>query len=210
MINYITGQLVAIDEESAVIQQGGVGIGVSIPRYAVGELAACRGREVTIHTLLLLDSNHASGQIEPQLIGFPHPQDKVFFRRFISVKGVGARKAIKALTEPVARVAEWIESGDLASLKRLPGIGARNAELIVAELRGKLKDFALTATGRPRIDSARFSPAQRDALEFMVALGDGRTEVERWLERAAQLHSDLDTTDGWVRAAYRVKTGAEG
>jgi len=210
MINHITGQLVTVGEESVVVERGGVGFIAAVPRYALGELAACRGREVTVHTMLFIEGGQSGGHLSPVLVGFLHAEDKIFFKRFTSVKGIGWRKALKALAEPVGRIAAWIEQADVAALKRLPGIGARAAELIVAELKGKMEDIAIAAGGSRVVDTGRFTADQRDALEIMVALGDGRTDAERWLERAAQLHSDTDGADDWIRAAYRIKTGVEG
>jgi Holliday junction DNA helicase RuvA len=106
-------------------------------------------------------------------------------------------------------VATWIESGDVKSLKLLPGIGARAAEQIIAELRGKLKDLAVAAGATREPVEARLNDDQRVALQILLEWGDARHDAERWLERAAQLHPELSGPDEWVRAAYRVKTGAE-
>ena len=206
----LTGMLVEVGEDAVVIERDGIGYEVLVPGYALGELAACRGREITLHTLEFLEGNPAQGNLTPRLIGFVHPEDKIFFQRFISVKSIGARKALKALREPVGLVAGWIESGDVKLLTRLPGIGARAAEMIVAELRGKLSDVALVGAGARAVDVGQWTEAQRDALEVLVAWGDSRADSERWLERAAQLHSNLAEAEDWVTAAYRVKTGGEG
>ena len=206
MISHVTGQLAEVHEDSVVIERDGIGYIVLTPRYAIGELAAFRGRDVTLHTLLFFDNNQSGGLSEPQLIGFLHADDKAFFRRFISVKGIVPKKALKALAQPAGRVANWIENGDTKSLKQLPGIGARAAELIVAELKGKLHDLAVTTSAR-RHATATLSQPQRDALEIMVSLGDGRIDAEQWLERAGQLFDDVKTSEEWIRAAYKVKTG---
>ncbi len=210
MIDHITGQLVDVREDSIVLEREGVGYVVQVPRYALGELAANNGREVTLHTLLFVEGNQNTSFLEPMLIGFLHAEDKTFFRRFISVKGIGSKKALKALTEPVARVATWIEQGDTRALKVLPGIGARAAELIVAELKGKLHDLAVAASAQRPVDASRFGGSQRDALDIMVSLGDSRIDAEQWLERATEFGVEADTPDQWIRAAYKVKTGVHG
>ena len=119
-------------------------------------------------------------------------------------------KAMKALAEPVRRIASWIESGDAKALARLPGIGNRAAELIIATLKGKVADLALVGASSPPSKTAQLSSPQRDALEVLVAWGDPRGDAERWLERAGQLHPDLHSPDEWVRMAYRIKTGVDG
>ena len=62
----------------------------------------------------------------------------------------------------------------------------------------------------PAVEIGKFSDAQRDALEVLLALGESRQDAERWLERAAQLHPDLQETEAWVKAGYRIKSGVEG
>ena len=208
MIVRLTGRLIDVYEHHVVIERDGIAREVLVPQYTVGELAACRGREMTLHTLEYLEGSRASGNLIPRLVGFVYPDDKRFFTRFVSVKGIGLRKALRALAEPVARIATWIRNGDTKALAGLPGIGSRAAQLIVAELRGKIDEFIL-GEGAPADESAGLTQHQRMALEVLVAWGDTSQEAERWLQRAAQLHSGIDSADEWVRAAYRVKTGAE-
>lgn len=208
MIVRITGSLVEVGTDSVVVERDGIAREVLTPQYAVGELAACRGRQITLHTLEFLEGNAAGGHLTPRLLGFLHAEDRAFFTRFVSVKGIGFRKALKALTEPVVRVAGWIEQADRKGLVRLPGIGARAADLIIAELKGKMSDWALGEQDRAE-ELAAWSDAQRDALEILLAWGDGRGDAQRWLARAAQLYPDIDSADEWVRAAYKVKAGVE-
>ena len=210
MIVRLSGSLVDLTEESVVLEREGIAREVLVPQFAVAELAAYRGQVVTLHTLEFLEGNPASGQLVPRILGFLHPEDREFFSRFVSVKGIGPRKALKALCEPVRRIATWIESSDAKALCRLPGIGARAAELIVASLKGRMEDLALAGADTKAGQAASLTEAQRDALEVLVAWGDARAEAQRWLVRAAQLQPDVKAADEWVRAAYRVKTGAEG
>ena len=136
MIARIAGVVADVSEGSAILDRDGIGYEVLVPRYAIGELTAARGKSLTLHTLQYLEGNPAGGNLVPRLIGFTSPGDIRFFRLFTKVKGVGVRKALRALAEPITRVAAAIESGDAKLLARLPGIGSRTADQIVAELRG--------------------------------------------------------------------------
>ncbi len=208
MIARLTGRLIEIGKEAVLIEHNAIAWELLIPGYALPELTARNGTQVTLHTLEFFEGNPGGGNLIPRLVGFPHSEDKAFFNRFITVKGIGIRKALRALAEPVARVAAAIEEADARSLSRLPGVGARAAEQIIAELRGKVRDFALGAAAGPAPEHT-WSDDQRDALEILAALGERRPDAERWLARAAQLHPDTDSPDEWVRAAYRLKAGAE-
>src|SRR5690606_9208631 len=114
---------------------------------------------------------------------------KLFFERFITVKGMGVRKAIKALAEPTSSVAVAIESGDTRFLTKLPGIGKRAADQIVAELKGKVTDFAVGAVPVAPAAPAKvgWTQEQHDALGVLVALGERPADAERWLEKAREL-----------------------
>ncbi|MCP4591708.1 MAG: hypothetical protein GY842_13290 [bacterium] len=209
MIVRITGIVADVYEDHVVLDRDGLAREVLVPHYAVGELAACRGREVTLHTLEYLEGNQSTGNLTPRLVGFAYPDDKRFFVRFISVKGIGLRKALKALAEPVTRIAASIKNADTKALTRLPGIGTRAAQLIVAELRGKIDEFVHGADVVSAEDLAGLTSQQKDALDVLVAWGDARQDAERWLQRAAQIHPEIESPDEWVRAAYRIKTGTE-
>ncbi len=210
MIVGLTGNLIEVREDAVVIEQGGIAREVLVPPFAINELAAHRGQTVTLHTVEFLEGNSSTGNLVPRMLGFLHPEDRMFFNRFVNVKGLGPRRALKALSEPVRRIATWIESGDTVALTRMPGIGKRGAEMVVATLKGKMEDLALPVEGDSKQDPIKLSEAQRDALEVLLAWGDPRGEAERWLSRAAQLHPGLDSAEEWVRSAYRVKTGVEG
>ncbi|MHC5109321.1 MAG: Holliday junction branch migration protein RuvA [Planctomycetota bacterium] len=211
MIVRITGTLCEVGEDAVIVERDGLAYEILVPRFAVAELAANRGNSVMLHTMQFYEGSMTSGPVLPRIVGFLHPEDRRFFLRFTEVKGIGVRKALKALSEPVRRVGSWIESGDTRSLSSLSGIGKRAAELIVASLRGKLAEFAVgEVVGEGSAPVSELTDAQRDALEIMVSLGDARPDAARWLERAIQLNPDMGSADDLVRAAYRVRTGAEG
>jgi len=208
MIVRLTGKLIDSNDESVVVEQDGIAREVLVPRYVLAELVTHNGKLITLHTLEFLEGKASGGNLIPRILGFLHPLERLFFQRFDSVKGMGPRKVLKAFVEPPGRIAGWIESGDAKALARLPGIGARAADLLIASLKGKLKEFA--AGNHRAAGSVTLSQAQRDALEVLIAWGDPRGEVERWLDRAAMLHPEMESADEWVRAAYRVKAGVEG
>lgn len=211
MIVRLSGLLAEVTDGTVIIEHDGIAREVLIPQYAIIELGALRGQQVTLHTLEFLEGNQASGNLVPRMLGFVHAIDREFFQRFVGVKGIGPRKALKALAEPVRKIASWIESGDAKAIARLPGIGPRGAELVVASLKGKVSDLALAGSGSEATGQsaqAALSNEQHDALTILMAWGDSRFDAERWLARAAELMPGLRTPDEWVRAAYRVRGGS--
>lgn len=210
MIVRMRGVLSEVGEDSVIIDRDGLSYEVMIPGYAVAELAANRGQSITLSTLQYFEGSSAGGNLTPRLIGFLHAEDRAFFEMFLTVKGIGVRKGLRALAQPVARIAADIESADAAALARLPGIGRRMADQIVAELRGKVKEHAFSESMPPASTQSSLTSEQRDAIEILVAWGDARADAQKWIARAAQIYSDLSGADAWVKAAYRIKSGAEG
>lgn len=207
MIVRLTGILSELTEDAVILERDGVAREVLVPRAAIAQLAAERGRSVTLHTLEIFEGAQTSSYLTPRLIGFTSAEEKAFFQRFISVKGMGVRKALKALSEPARRVARWIQDGDVKALARLTGIGPRGAQVMVAELKGKLNDMALPETAAGEVLQTAWTDAQRDAITVLTGWGDNRADAERFLAEAARLQPDLTRADDWVRAAYRIKTG---
>ena len=211
MIVKLRGILSDCDEESITLERDGLSYEILVPTCTMSELVAMRGQEIALHTMEYLEGNAASGgNLIPRMIGFLHPEDRAFFRQFLTVKGVGVRKALRALAAPVTKIAADIESGDSRALSGLPGIGKRMAEQIIAELRGKVAAHALSGSvAAAQVVKSSLSPDQRDAIEIVVAWGDSRSDAERWIARAAQLHQDLDSPEAWVKAAYKIKNRTE-
>src|SRR3954447_20754061 len=147
MISSLTGQLQRVDEDRVHLRVGPMVYEALVPASDVPLLQAGVGEEMTFHTIFYLEGDASGGSLEPRLVGFLRPDDKRFFEKFITVKGIGPKKALKALVHPAGEVAQAIESKDTRSLVGLPQIGKRMAELIVAELAGKVAEFAVAGVG---------------------------------------------------------------
>jgi len=149
----------------------------------------------------------AERQPIPKLVGFKRPVEREFFKRFIEVPDVGATRALKALVFSVSTIACWIEEGDTASLRRLPGIGARTAETIVARLRGKVTPFALLRdegfAEMPEAAAALTSEqVRRDAVAGMVGLGFSQREASTLVEDITREQA-LASVEEVIRAVFQ-------
>ena len=143
----------------------------------------------------------------PRMVGFLDAGERDFFTRFTSVKGIGIKKGLKALSVPIATIAEAIEDGDDKMLMSLPAVGKRMAQQIVAELKGKLQSFA--AGAEPARPAAGFKPFQIEALEILIAWGEKRAEAMELVELACRRHPDIKSAEALVPLVYRLKQGVE-
>ena len=210
MISALTGELRRVDEDRLHLQVGPILVEMLIPASDVPLLQAGIGQAMTFHTILYFEGDAGGGGgLEPRLVGFLRDQDKRFFEKFITVKGIGPKKALKALIHPTGDVAQAIESKDTRFLVGLPQIGKRMAELIVAELAGKVAEFATAAVGG-RMNAAAVGAArpaiEEDAISTLMALGERRSDAEHLLERARAANGNPKSTEALVREMLRMRT----
>lgn len=208
MIAAISGRLKTVGEGWVLLEAGPMVYEVLVPAADLTELQANLGEELMFHTLFYLQGDASGGSIDPRLIGFLRPEDKRFFTKFITVKGIGPKTALKAFTVPVGEIAQAIESKDARFLVRLDGIGKRTAELIIAELSGKVAEFAtpfVTTDGQPAPGHAR-SAVEEDAIQALMALGERRPDAEHLLDRVKAMHTNLKGTNDYVREMLRMRT----
>jgi Holliday junction DNA helicase RuvA len=207
LIASLTGTLRHVQEDRIHLAVGPILFELLIPAADHVELQSQVGEEITFHTIFYFQGDAGGGgNIEPRLIGFLRVNDKRFFEKFITVKGIGPRKALKALSQPVGEIAQAIESRDTRFLVGLPEIGKRTAELLVAELAGKLAQFASSQSDVSRPATARRPGAEEDAIAALMALGERRPDAERLLDRARAGNPTLVATDALVREMLRLRT----
>jgi len=207
MIARIEGTLLTLDTETALVQVGPVAYEVMLPGYCISSLSGQIGQDVTLCTMEYYEGTLGGGNLIPRMVGFLSDAERDFFSRFISVKGMGIKKGLRALQLPIATIADAIEAGDEKMLLSLPGVGKRMAQQIVAELKGKLEAFALgAAPGQP---APKFQAFQGEALEILVAWGEKRNEAMELIELACQKHPDVTTAEALVPLVYRLKQGVE-
>ena len=205
MICRLIGRLVGLSEQAVVIDIGNVCYEVLVPRSSLADLQRLTGEEVTLFTIQYFDGNPAVGHLVPRLVGFLCEPDREFFSELIKVKGLGMRKALRAMSVPASQIAQAIESGDERTLASLPELGKRTAIHVVAQLCGKMQRFVAASTAP--MPMARMSEPQLIALDILVHWGDRRADAQRWIAAAVEAEPDLKEPDRIVRAAYRVKHG---
>lgn len=205
MISRITGCLRSADETSARVEVGGVCLDVHIPRSATEELSRRIGQEITLHTVFYLEGNAVGANFSPRLLGFLNETDRGFFNAFTRVKGVGMRKALRAMSVPADQIAAAIEAGDERSLTALPEIGRKMAAQIVTDLRGQLGEYVLSRPTPSAQPARTFTDAQHVAINILVEWGDRRLDAERLVASAIEADAKLIETEQIVKAAYRLK-----
>ena len=102
MIAGIEGKLVKLDTETALVQVGAITYEVMLPGYCVSALSGLIGSEISLCTMEYYEGSLGGGNLIPRLVGFLTPGEREFFTTFISVKGMGIKKGLRALNMPIA------------------------------------------------------------------------------------------------------------
>ena len=195
MISYIEGKVHRFDRsnETVVINAGGVGYQIVVPQFVMSALSA---RPVMVGDELALEVYYhvTDRQPKPVLVGFQRGHERAFFEQLIQVEGLGPVRAAKAMIFSVSTIAQAIEAEDVRVLQRMPGIGARAAQKIIATLKGKvvetamLRDEGYDAPVQPVVGSGT---GRDEAIEVLVNLGYPQPEAERDVDEALSANPEL-------------------
>jgi len=216
MICRIKGVLERIEGLAATIAPAGDASGLAyevlLPAFLAERLAARRGETVTLTTFHYLEGQGQGTSFVPRIIGFVGATEREFFELFTTVKGIGNRKALRAMKIEPAAIAAAIVRKDARALTELPEIGKRLAETIIAELSGKV-DAYLSDIETAGLDRAAAptggDPSSEDAVLALMALGEPRPEAERLvlraLDRARRASIRLGTPESVVEYVFAAR-----
>jgi len=208
MIARIEGKLLKLDSDCCLVQVGAVGYEVMLPSYCVNAMSDKIGSDITLCTMEYYEGTPGGGSFVPRMVGFLSTGERDFFTKFISVKGIGIKKGLRSLSVPIATIAAAIEDGDDKILCSLPSVGKRMAQQIIAELKGKLGQFAIGAEPAKPAEM-RFKPFQAEALEILIAWGEKRNEAMELIELACKRQPAINSAEELVPLVYRLKQGIE-
>lgn len=135
MIGCLIGEVFALEAPTVLLNVNGVGYEVDTPLSTFCQLQ--KGQKVTLWT-------HLTVREDAQLLyGFANPQEKTIFRTLLKVNGVGPKMALGILsTLSVEMLVHTVEHGDVKTLVKVPGVGAKTAERLMIELRDRFKAFS--------------------------------------------------------------------
>jgi Holliday junction DNA helicase RuvA len=146
----------------------------------------------------------AERQPRPVLVGFNNEFEQRFFEKLVGVEDIGPSKAAKAFVFSVSTVANAIESNDIDLLEKMPGIGARTAEKLVAALHGKVAEFALLRDeGYTTVPSIKKENIKDEAVKVLSRLGDKKAQAKLKVEEALRRNPEVKDTQELIREVLR-------
>ena len=211
MIQKICGKIDSVSDDSVTLELGGIFYEIMIPSGLAESLRnlARENRPATLYTYYYIESSGNASNLYPRLVGFTVPSDREFFKIFMTVPGIGVKKALRCLTMPVRDIARSIETKDTALLRQLPGIGPRMAEKVVAELAGKVTRFALSRSDRPlSIPEKRKLDFEEEIYEVLSQLQYKPAEIDAMVKRALKIKPEIKSVEEMVEVIFSTQAEA--
>lgn len=186
MIASLSGTVRYKDLNTLVVDVQGVGYHVAVPSDVL--LTASLSSPIFLWTHLAVRENALD------LYGFLERETLEVFELLITISGIGPKTALGILNvASPTTLRQAVASGDTSYLTRVSGIGKKNAEKIVLELKGKLH-----VTDEDRSVDAK---AEGDALEALVSLGYSERDARNALKKVGK---EVKNPSERVRSALKL------
>lgn len=208
MIRYIEGKLLKKEEDRVVVLANGVGYEILLPAIVRKTFNTKRAGEDGEIVKLFIHYQQTERQPKPVLIGFNYEPEKEFFEKFITVEDIGPLTAVKALVQPIPRIAKAIEERDSKTLESLKGVGKRMADKIIATLQGKVGKFALMREDQVPAE-VEVVDIKKQVEEVLVKdLGHKVSEAQRLVHEAMLRNPNISTPEELFEEVYRGQKGS--
>ncbi|MEJ6589401.1 MAG: Holliday junction branch migration protein RuvA [Crocinitomicaceae bacterium] len=190
MIAQIQGKLIEKNPTNLLIDCNGVGYEIKI---TLNTFTAIPDQEfIKVNTRLIVrEDAHI-------LYGFHTKEEREMFNFLISVSGIGPNTAMIMLSSLTpAEVAHAIQVDDVATIQGVKGIGAKTAQRVIIDLKGKVLGFE---SGMENITGGG-NTNRFDALNALVSLGFDKKAADKTLNK---LDAGASTVEGLIKEALKL------
>jgi len=168
VIASLRGVVQHIGDDELILEVGGVGLRVAVPRSVLQEMPEV-GQPLFLLTHLVVRESSLS------LFGFSTTDQKELFELLIQVRGVGPRLALAVLSHLSPDVLRSAVARDQPEvLARVPGVGRKTGQKIIFHLKDRLAT-TFEDIGVP-------SEVDTEVLSVLTALGYSLVEAQAALQ----------------------------
>ena len=195
MIGRLKGIIVDKHAPQIIIDINGLGYEVETPLSTFCRLRLGETEVLWTHLVVREDAQ--------LLYGFSEKEERALFRLLLKVSGIGPKVALALLSGMETNAfLRCIESEDISTLTKIPGVGKKTAERLMIELRDRIKELMPhSATPSERLTlTSPLSPVA-EAEQALMALGYKPLEAQK---AVALVKSQHDDTAGLIRAALKA------
>ena len=196
MIDQLTGKLVSSNDSYLVIEVGGLGFKVNIPKTF--------SKNFKMNEVMSFSTYLHVREDALDLYGFENESDRSLFLMLISISGIGPKLGLTIISGlPPEKLKMKIISGDVKALTSIPGVGAKTAKRIIIELKDKFSKIDSETLGfEDEIDSKIF----KDVISALDGLGYKEKESKKALKQLNLDKSDSSnqTIENLIREVLKI------
>ena len=196
MIAYIEGKITQKEPAFVVVEAGGMGYEVRISLNTYEALKDITQAKLLTHLHIKEDAH--------TLYGFKNAAERKLFLDLIGISGVGPGTGMVILSSmPPEDIKSAIVNGDVATLQRIKGIGAKTAQRIILELRDKLakENDGIAPADYTGQDS---NTASKEALSALITLGINKAAAEKSIFAIVKKHGKQITVEEIIKLALKT------
>lgn len=192
MIATLSGEITQIEDNAVIIETGGIGLRVFVPKPLRERLKT--GEVIFLFTHLAVRED------DWKLYGFETQADRELFNNLLAVDGVGPRTALAVLsTLNLDTVQRAVFNDEPDLLSRVPGVGKKTAQKMILYLHDRLKPLS----GLEKI--AYMTDSDSEVLAALTALGYSVVEAQAAIQSIPK--DAPDDVEERLRLALQQFTG---
>lgn len=187
MFNSLTGTISGKLPQKLFLDTHGIEWDITVPDTSLDALPKV-GSQARVFTYM----QHTDAAMT--LFGFASEKDRALFFDLLKVDGVGPKSAVKIMSAiSLETLVSALDSGDLASLEKIPGLGKKTAQKMLLQLKGKLTlDDDLPGVKAKVEQKTEFA----DIISALTNMGYDKRDATEVINRLAQELSSAPEVSG--------------
>ena len=189
MIAQLKGEIAEITGNTIVLSVNGVGYKINTTLETIKKIKESGSPTISIKTHL------AVRETSLDLYGFLRADELEFFEMLLAISGIGPKSAVGILNvADVETLRTAVSTGESSYLTKVSGIGKKNAEKIILELRDKLG----------AIDNKADNITMKDEIETIEALQTLGYSTRQAREALQNISKDAVTQSERIKEALKI------
>lgn len=194
MYAFFKGKVDSVFADRAIISVNNIGYEIYMPE---NELAQIENNENEIKVFTYLHVR----EDDMKLFGFLSNETLSFFKKLITVSGVGAKVALSIISNiNKSDMCVAIATDDVATLKSVPGIGPKMAQKIIFELKDKILKEEIDSVKKMNNKVVKSNPNIEEAITALQVLGYSEKNIKEVINK---LEVENDSVENIIRKVLK-------
>ena len=194
MYAYFNGKVENIFNDRVIIGVNNIGYEIYMPENELLKIEEIK-EDVKVYTYLQVRED------DMKLFGFLDLETLEFFKKLITVSGVGAKVALNIIANiDKSDMCIAIATDDIATLKAVPGIGPKMAQKIIFELKDKILKEDIDSSKKSNKTLKKANPNIEEASAALQVLGYRDKNIKEVIEK---LNIEEDSVEDIIKKVLK-------